>query len=95
MQPKPKEPKPEEPKPEKPKPVKPEPEKSKPKKQDDRENGNPVGMFLATLFLLIGIGGPLGYLLYRVILGDDDDDDYPDDGIYYDDIDISISDLDE
>lgn len=101
IKPKPVEPKPEKTEPEKPKPEKtepvkpqPEPEKPKPEKQGDKEDSNPVGMFLATLFLLIGIGGPLGYLLYRVILGDNDDD-YSEDGIYYDDIDISISDLDE
>lgn len=85
---------PKKPEPIKPEPIEPEPKKPKPEKVDDGGKPNSVGMVLATLFLLIGIAVPIGIILYRVILGDNDDDDL-DDGIYYDDIETSISDLDE
>ena len=69
--------------PEKTKPEKPDPEKPKPEKQDASEKTNPVGIVIATLFILIGLGVPIAYVLYRFILGDKDDDfpDDPDDNI--------------
>ena len=69
------------PKPEPILPVEPEktkPEKPKPEKKDASEKPNPVGIVIATLFILIGLGVPIGYVLYRFILRDTDDD-YSDD----------------
>lgn len=99
VKPKPIEPKPEEPEPKKtdpikPEPIEPEPKKPKPEKVDDGDKPSSVGMVLATLFLLIGLGVLIGILLYRVIFGDNDDDD-PGDDIYYDDMEITIDDLDK
>ena len=100
VEPKPIEPKPEKTEPEQseptePKPIKPEPEKPKPEKMDDEDQPNPVGVIIATLFLIIGIGIPVGIYLYRVIK-EDNDDDYNDDDIFYDDTDSpSIGVLDE
>ena len=59
-------------------PIEPEPEKTEPEKKDATEKTNPVGIVIATLFILIGLGVPIGYVLYRFILGEKDDD-YSDD----------------
>ena len=77
------------PEPIKPKPE-PEPEKSKPPKKDTSETGSPVGMVLATLFILVGLGIPIAYIVYRFVFADDDDDD----DIYYDDTPESKNPLD-
>ncbi len=79
-----------EPEPIKPKPE-PEPEKSKPPKKDTSETGSTVGMVLATLFILVGLGIPIAYIVYRFVFADNDDDD---DDIYYDDTPESTNPLD-
>ena len=79
-----------EPEPIKPKPE-PEPEKSKPPKKDTSETGSPVGMVLATLFILVGLGIPIAYIVYRLVFADNGDDD---DDIYYDDTPESTNPLD-
>lgn len=79
-----------EPEPIKPKPE-PEPEKSKPPKKDPSETGSPVGMVLATLFILVGLGIPIAYIVYRFVFADNGDDD---DDIYYDDTPESTNPLD-
>ena len=74
-------------------PTEPEPEKTKPEpeKQDTSEKTNPVGVVITILFILIGFGVPIGYVLYRFILGDKDDD-FPDDNTEYDDTETSALD---
>ena len=84
--------KPKEPKPE---PKKPQPEKPKPEKKDTSETSNAVGMVLATLFILVGLGIPIAYIVYRFVFVDDDDDDWHDDDIYYDDTPESTNPLDQ
>ena len=74
----------------KPKPE-PEPEKSKPPKEDTSETGSIVGMVLATLFILVGLGIPIAYIVYRFVFADNDDDD---DDIHYDDTPESTNPLD-
>lgn len=74
----------------KPKPE-PEPEKSEPPKKDTSETGSTVGMVLATLFILVGLGIPIAYIVYRFVFADNDDDD---DDIYYDDTPESTNPLD-
>ena len=87
-------PEPEKPKPEpkkpKPEPKKPKPEKPKPAKKDTSKTSNPVGMVIATLFILLGLGIPIAYVVYRFVFADDDDDD----DIYYDDTPESTNPLD-
>lgn len=78
------------PEPIKPKPE-PEPEKSKPPKKDTSKTSSTVGMVLATLFILVGLGIPIAYIVYRFVFADDDDDD---DDIYYDDTPESTNPLD-
>ena len=70
----------------KPEPIKPkpEPEKSKPPKKDTSKAGSAVGMVLATLFILVGLGIPIAYIVYRFIFADDDED-WHDDNTQYDD----------
>ena len=80
-------PEPEKPKPE---PKKPKPEKPKPAKKDTSKTSNPVGMVIATLFILLGLGIPIAYVVYRFVFADDDDDD----DIYYDDTPESTNPLD-
>lgn len=92
IEPKPEKTKPEQPEPIKPKPIIPEPEKPKPEKIDDEDQPNPVGVILATLFLLIGIGIPVGILLYSLYKKDNDDDS-TDDDIFYDHTDSSSIDV--
>lgn len=77
----------------KPEPIKPEPEpeKSKPPKKDTSKTGSPVGMVLATLFILVGLGIPIAYIVYRFVFADNNDDD---DDIYYDDTPESKNPLD-
>ena len=78
--PEPEKPKPEEPKPEpKPKPEKPKPEKPKPPKKNTSKTGSTAGMVIAMLFILIGLGIPIAYVVYRFVFADDDDDDWHDD----------------
>ena len=89
-------PEPEEPKPEpkpKPEPEKPKPEKPEPDKQDASKTGNPVGMVLAMLFILLGLGIPIAYIVYRFVFADDDDD-WNDDDTYHDDSQQSTDPLD-
>lgn len=81
---------PEEPKPQ---PEKPKPEKPKLDKKDISESNNVVGGIIATLFFLVGLGVPIGYLVYRFIITDDDDDLY-DDETEYDDTQESTNPLD-
>ena len=92
-------PEPEKPKPEpeklKPEEPKPEPKKPKPEKKDTSETSNAVGMVLATLFILVGLGIPIAYIVYRFVFADDDDDDWHDDDIYYDDTPESTNPLDQ
>lgn len=91
-------PEPEKPKPEpnKPKPEEPKPEpKPKPEsdKKDDSKTGNAAGMVIAMLFILVGLGAPIAYLVYRFVFADDDDD-WHDDDTQYDDTHESTSPLD-
>ena len=83
------------PKPE-PEPIQPTPSTTptepEPEKPEDSEKSNPVGMVIATLFILVGIGVPIGYVLYRFILGDRDDDFPDDDYTEYDDTEKSALD---
>ncbi len=92
-------PEPEKPKPEpetlKPEEPKPEPKKPKPEKKDTSETSNAVGMVLAMLFILVGLGIPIAYIVYRFVFADDDDDDWHDDDIYYDDTPESTNPLDQ
>lgn len=88
--PEPEKPKPEEPKPE---PKKPKPEEPKPGKEDPSKAGSAVGMVIATLFILVGIGVPVVYFVYRFVFADDDDD-WHDDDIQYDDTQESTNPLD-
>ena len=89
--PEPEKPKPEEPKPE-PKP-KPETEKSEPEKKGTSKTGSTMGMVIATLFILVGLGAPIAYLVYRFVFADDDDD-WNDDDTQYDDTHESTNPLD-
>ena len=68
------------------------PTEPEPEKPEDSEKSNPVGMVIATLFILVGIGVPIGYVLYRFILGDRDDDFPDDDYTEYDDTETSALD---
>lgn len=61
--------------PEKPKPEEPEPKKPKPEEKVTSKSSNIVGGIIATLFFLIGLGVPIGYLVYRFVFADDDNDD--------------------
>ena len=69
-------------------PDKSDPEKTKPEKQNASKKTNPVGVVVATLFILVGIGVPIAYVLYRFITGDGDDD-FPNGESEYDDIDTT------
>lgn len=89
--PEPEKPIPEEPKPE-PKP-KPEPEKPKPEEKDTSKTDSAIGMVIATLFILVGLGIPVAYLVYRFVFADDDDD-WHDDNTQYDDTQESTNPLD-
>lgn len=66
-------------------PDKPDPEKTQPEKQGTSQKTNPVGVVMAALFILVVIGVPIAYVLYRLITGGGDDD-YPDGESEYDDI---------
>lgn len=59
---------------------KPEPEKPEPNKKDASKTNNSVGMVIATLFILVGLGIPIAYVVYRFVFADDNDDDHD---IYY------------
>ena len=83
-------PEPEKPKPEEPKP---ESEKPKPQKKDTSKTGSTAGMVIATLFILIGLGIPIAYVVYRFVFADDDDD-WHDDDTQYDDTHESTNPLD-
>ena len=75
------EPLPIQPKPE-PEPVKPTPEPEKPKpppKKESSGTNRAAGMVIATLFVLIGVGIPIAFLVYRFIISEPDDDDTEDD----------------
>ncbi len=81
-------PKPEKPRPE-PKPET-EPDKTKPEKENRSETSSAVGAVIATLFILLGLGIPIVYLVYRFVFADDDDDN----DIYSDDTPESTNPLD-
>ena len=49
-------------------PTKPAPEEPKPEKQTNTESSNVVGSVIAIIFILVGIGAPVVYLMYRFIL---------------------------
>ena len=72
------EPLPIQPKPE-PEPVKPtpEPERTQPQpdKKESSETNSAAGMVIAMLFILIGLGIPIAFLVYRFIISEPDDDD--------------------
>lgn len=76
------EPVPIQPKPER-EPVTPKPEPEKPKPQPHKEEysdtNRAAGMVIATLFILIGVGVPIAFLVYRFIISEPDDDDTEDD----------------
>lgn len=77
------EPPPIQPKP-KPEPVKPTPEPEKPHLQPDKKESSgtnsAAGMVIAMLFILIGLGIPIAFLVYRFIISKaDEDDDTEDD----------------
>lgn len=63
----------------KPEPMQPEPEPEKPKPQPDNRKfsgtNSVAGMVIATLFILIGVGIPIAFLVYRFIISEPDDDD--------------------
>ena len=56
---------------------KPEPEKPKPQpnKKESSKTNSAAGMVIATFFILIGLGIPIAFLVYRFIISDSDDDD--------------------
>ena len=62
-----------------PPPIQPKPEPEKPKPQPDKKESSKTnsaaGMVIATLFILIGVGIPIAFLVYRFIISDSDDDD--------------------
>ena len=66
------------PKPE-PEPVKPTPAPEKPQPQPQKEESSgtnrAAGMVIATLFVLIGVGIPIAFLVYRFIISEPDDND--------------------
>ena len=53
-------------------PIKPAPEKPKPEKQASTDSNNVVGSVIAIIFILVGIGAPIVYLVYRFILAERD-----------------------
>ena len=62
-----------------PTPVQPTPEPEKPKPQPPKKESSgtnrAAGMVIATLFVLIGVGIPIAFLVYRFIISEPDDDD--------------------
>ena len=95
MQPKPT-PRVPEPTPEPP-PIQPKPEPIKPKPQPNKEDTSKtksiVGMVIAILFILVGLGIPIVYVVYRYVFSDDDDRS-PNDDTEYDDTPESTNPLD-
>ena len=79
----------------KPEPIKPkpEPEKPEPNKKGSSKTNNAVGIVIATLFILVGLGIPIAYIVYRFVFADDDDD-WHDDDTQYDNTDESTNPLD-
>ena len=71
----------------------PEPEKPEPNKKDASQTNNTAGMVIATLFILVGLGIPIAYIVYRFVFADNDDD-WHDDDTQYDDIQESTNPLD-
>ena len=71
---------------------KPEPEKPKPQPEKKESSGanSVAGMVIATLFILIGLGIPIVFLVYRFIISEPDDDNDAE----YDDIPESTNPLD-
>jgi len=66
-----------------------ETDKTKPEKENRSDEGSTVGVVIATLFILLGLGIPIAYVVYRFVFTDDDDDD-----TYYDDTPESTNPLD-
>ena len=60
-------------------PIQPKPEPVKPNKKDASKTNNAVGMVIATLFILIGLGIPIAYVVYRFLLAENDDNWHDDD----------------
>lgn len=54
-------------------PTKPASEEPKPEKRTNTESSNIVGSMIAIIFILVGIGAPVVYLLYRFILAEKDE----------------------
>lgn len=54
-------------------PIKPVPEEPKPEKQASTDSNNVLGGVIAIIFILVGIGAPIVYLVYRFILSERDD----------------------
>ena len=73
--------------------VKPKPEKPEPNKKGSSKTNNAVGIVIATLFILVGLGIPIAYIVYRFVFADDDDD-WHDDDTQYDNTDESTNPLD-
>ena len=80
-----------------PQPIQPKPEPEKPKPQPDKkdisETKSTVGMVIALLFILVGLGIPIVYVVYRYVFSDDDDHS-PNDDTEYDDTHESTNPLD-
>ena len=55
-------------------PIKPVPEEPKPEKQTSTDSNSVVGGVISIIFILVGIGAPIVYLVYRFILSERDDD---------------------
>ncbi len=67
-----------------PKPEEPKPDSEEPTEKNTPESNNIIGVIIATLFFILGLGVPIGYLVYRFVFADDDDDDRYDDTVYDD-----------
>ena len=64
--------------------------KPQPEKKESSGTSRVAGMVIATLFILIGLGIPIAFLVYRFIISDSEDDD----DIEYDDTPESTNPLD-
>ena len=78
----------------KPTPIEPKPEKPESDKKNTSDTNSTAGMVIAMLFILIGLGIPIVYVVYRYVFSDNDDDDWPDDDTEYDDTFESTNPLD-
>ena len=69
-------------------PIKPSLEKPEPEKQNASDTNGAAGKVFAALFIVIGLGILIVYVVYRFVLSDSDDD-WPDEDSEYDDEDSS------